>query len=150
MVSNFELRSYSIYKIYGAHMNISFIIRWIFSCSLNSGSPPPTSSIVLTTEFQMVIIFWAPSPISSKCVSSWYLFLEPHLTTYHRENTFPIQIRNENEHIDLNKLQLWSPYVHNAWECWSKKYRGPKVKIFSSRSALTSQRIWNMQLVQDN
>ena len=61
-------------------MNITFVIKWRFSC-WSSGYIGP--HFMWTVEFRMVIIFWARSPISFKHMTPFrYPFLEPYQTTY--------------------------------------------------------------------
>ena len=67
--------------IFGAHRNISFIIKVEIHVLIDLSYKVP--SIVLTTEPRMVIISSAHGTISSEHIYFQYLFLEAHLTTYH-------------------------------------------------------------------
>ena len=57
-------------------VKILMLIKWSYSTL-------PLPHIILTIEPQMVIIFWAHTLFSFRHVYSWYMFLEPHLTTCH-------------------------------------------------------------------
>ena len=69
--------------IFGAHMNMSFIIKVRSLCSL-SGHISWTKCMLTTIEPRMVNIFRTCSPIFSKHMMSFVCpVLDAHLTTYH-------------------------------------------------------------------
>ena len=69
--------------IFGAHMNVLFIIKLTFISTLikrSHNAPPHTHNhtFMSTIEPKMLVIVWTRSPISFKHMSLWYPFLEPH------------------------------------------------------------------------
>ena len=83
--------------IFGARMNTIFIVKLKIHVLIKWSHRSPRSRRLLNQE--RFIVFRARSPISFKHVSSSYMFLEPHLTTYH-SNTHVQSI------LGLNQVRL--------------------------------------------
>jgi hypothetical protein len=54
--------------------------KWRFSCLLSGNKGPPNH---VDDWHRILSIFYAHNWISFEYISFWYLFLDPHLTTYH-------------------------------------------------------------------
>lgn len=73
------------------------------------------SLITLTIEPKTVITFWACIPLCFKHMSTSYLFLEPHQTTYHL-NRCPIKTSHRVKYVYLT----WNVNdKHLFWSFWS-------------------------------
>jgi len=88
----FQIETMPLLIIFGAHMNVSFIIKVMNPVLIKWSNRCAPVMLTIEIEPRMVIIFWACSPISSKHMSFWNPFLEPHLITYH--STKGVQLRS--------------------------------------------------------
>ena len=93
---------------------------------------------MLTIEHIILIIFEAHNLVSSKHMSFWYPFLEPHKTTYHSNIRVSIKKTSPIRHAYL-KVALKGPYV--IWQqikggfhcggCWCRFKQASSCKSVS-------------------
>jgi hypothetical protein len=99
----------TILMIFGAHMNILFIIKAksLVLIKWSHRSPP----IKMTIRPRMVFIFWALSPVLLKHVPFWYPFLEPHTT-----QNIGMQISQVHLKFLVVRTSLSRQVVTTRWE----------------------------------
>ena len=101
--------SHFLHKFWSSHEYL-FIIKVKILVLLNGHIGPPPKLCWSMIECKMVISVWACGPIFSNHMSFWYLFLEPHLTTYH--SNIGVRLRQVTE-LGICTLHLMSTLTNS-------------------------------------